>query len=320
MKAASPLKCLAAVIACVALSACIHTEPRLTAPHINLSPATVFTSHTNETDLVLDFGIEVSANESDSLENLEALPGVRVRRVTDNGSAAAAELKAGDIILAVNGVDTNNPDTFIALLNDAKPDQAVSVKARRDTTVFTTQLAGQTRTQADIQELYRADPIMSRAGYRTVTVAADSKNLTGARIVELFAKSPLPAAGLKVDDTILTADSYAVESAQGLINYLMSKDYGDTVAVQFVDADNILQSKSIKLWDPGRRLSQFSLWPFFSYRNDLSPSTTKFSLLDLWIISLFKYERQGNERNYRLFTLFKFGTGTGELVEDDVEP
>lgn len=295
------------------LSACIRTEPRLIAPHINLSPETVFTDKV-ESGEVVDFGIEVTGNESDSLENLEVLPGVRVRRVDNNGSAAAAELKAGDIILAVNAVDTNHPDTFTTLLQNSEAGQPVNLTVRRDTTVFDTTMVGQTRARPNIQERHRADPIMSRAGYVTVQVHANGQTLTGARIAEVFNKSPLPKAGLKVDDIIITANAYAVESAQGLVNYLMSLNPSDKVVVQAL-RDEQLMTKQLRLWDPGRRLSRFSLWPLFSYESGLSPSTTQFSVLDLWIVSLFKYRRQNAEKNYQILTLFEYGTGAGELVE-----
>ena len=315
MRARALLKTLTAILPGFALCACVQTEPRLTAPHINLSPATVFSAQAVNNNQTVDFGMDVSANESDSLENLASLPGVRIRRVERNGSAAAAELRAGDIILSVNGVDTNHPDTFAALLQKASAGETLLIKVRRDTTVFTTDLVGQTRAQANIRELYRADPLMSRAGYNTVTIEANGQQLTGAKIAELFDKSPLPEASLHPDDIIITADQLAVESAQGLVNYFMSKDYGTRVALQYIDAENQLNETTLTLWDPGRRIRRFALWPLFSYQSDLSPSTTRLTILDLWIVSLFKYQRQENERNYQLFTLFKFGTGAGELVD-----
>ena len=43
---------------------------------------------------------------------------------------------------------------------------------------------------------------------------------------------------------------------------------------------------------------------------------TSFALLDLWIISLFEYQRDGGERSYRLLKFIRFGSGYGELVEE----
>lgn len=307
-----------AILCCAILSlgACIRMEPRVTAPHINLSPDVVFTQGQNDNSQALDFGLQVGANESDSLANLEVLPGVRVRSITANGAAAAAELKAGDVILSVNDVDTNHPDTFASLLQGVDVGTPVQIKVRRDTTVFDTSLQGRARVQADINERYRVDPIMSRAGYRTDTVQQNNQVLTGARVMEIFPNSTLPQADIAQGDIIVAVNEGAVESAQGLVNQLMAMDYGAKVNVSVINRDGRLQERNLRLWDPGKRISRFSLWPLFTYETDLDPSSTRFSLLDLWIVSLFKYHREENERSYRLFTVFEFGTGAGELVEE----
>ncbi len=303
------------IVISILLSACISTEPLSTAPHINLSPNTIFLSQNNKPQSI-DFGIEVTANESDSLENLEVLPGLRVRRVGINSPAQAAKIKAGDIILAVNGTETNHPDTFAALLQSIKPGQSVELKARRDTTVYRSKLVGQTLVRADIEELYRSDPVLTRAGYQTELIEADDKPLTVARIVEVFPKSPFTEANIEVGEAIVGINDRSIESAQGFINQLNNFKPGDDVSLSVLDKTNTLTTKPIQLWDPGRRISKFSLWPLFSYQSGLSPSTTKFSLLDFWIFSIFEYERENTEKSYTLFTLFNFGTGAGELVDE----
>ena len=298
------------------LSACVSTEPLTTAPHINLSPETVFVDRQSNDERMLDFGLEVSANESDSLENLEILPGVRVRRVDTGSPATAAGIKAGDIILAINSMTINHPDTLATLLQNAETGQNLQVKARRDTTVYETTMVGQTLVRANIEEHYRSDPLMSRAGYRTDVVKADNKQLTVARIVEIFPKSPFSESNIAAGDAIVAVDDRPVESAQALVNAFISLGYGEKVTVTVLDQQSKLSEKTVRLWDPGRRLNRLSLWPLFNYESDLSPSSTRFSLLDFWVFSIFEYQRENTEKSYRLFTLFRFGSGAGELLDD----
>jgi len=44
-------------------------------------------------------------------------------------------------------------------------------------------------------------------------------------------------------------------------------------------------------------------------------SEVSFELLDLWILSLFSYERDGAERRYSLLSLIRFSSGVGELTQ-----
>ena len=40
-----------------------------------------------------------------------------------------------------------------------------------------------------------------------------------------------------------------------------------------------------------------------------------FVLLDLYLISLFRYEREGSEKNWRFLRFFQWSSGVGELDE-----
>lgn len=304
------------------LSACISTEPLSTAPHINLSPQTVVAEQNqdlnpnNSQNQAVDFGVDVRVNESDSLENLEILPGVRVRRVSPNSPAQVANIKAGDVILSANAIDTNHPDTLATVFQSVDAGQEVIIKARRDTTVFETTLVGQTLTRVDIEERYRVDPVLTRAGYRTEIITVDGKPTTVARIVETFPKTPFADANINMGDAIIAINNGYIESAQGLINHLNSFSPGEKIHFTFIDKNNSVQNRELHLWDPGRRISRLSLWPLFDYQAGLSPSTTQFSILDFWLFSLFEYQRENSEKTYRLLTLFTFGSGAGELVEE----
>jgi len=62
-------------------------------------------------------------------------PGAKVREVSPGGPAAEAGIRAGDVIVAVNGTEVkgDNPARQVMrLMRDVKPDSRVSVRVRRD--------------------------------------------------------------------------------------------------------------------------------------------------------------------------------------------
>jgi len=302
------------------LSACVSTEPAATVPHINLSPESVRFVDTADGELA--FGIDATANESDSLENLTVLPGVKVRRVRAGSAADRAGLRSGDVILNIDGVAVNSPGTLSAIASQTTDARTLPLTARRGTTVFDTELPVPDQRQTiEPEERYRIDPTKTRAGYRTVLVEdpRQGKPMTVVRIVEILPDSPLASAGLRVGDAIARLDGDTVTSAQALINTIHENyDFGETIAVQALRANNgglNAIDADVQLWDPGRRLSELALWPLFTYRSELAEDRTRFSLLDLWVFSLFAYERNGGEKSYTLLGIFEFATGYGELVE-----
>ena len=53
----------------------------------------------------------------------------------------------------------------------------------------------------------------------------------------------------------------------------------------------------------------------FTYAGEVDESETRFVLIDLWFISLFRFRRDGGERTYKILRFFTWSTGVGELSE-----
>lgn len=309
---------LLALIALLGLGGCISTEPMGVPPHINLSPETL--SFADTATNRLDFGLQLSSNESDSLENFTVLPGLRVRSVRGGSTADLAGIRAGDVILSVNNVETNTLDVFQAL---AQSDAEVfRLRARRDTAVYETEMTAPRQRQVVSPEaLYRVDPIRSRAGYSTrLLLLENDEQQTVARIEALFPESPLQPLGIVAGDLIVSLDGQAIQSAQDLVNKLHSRQLGQKVNLEFIaqSQPQKIQQGTLRLWEPKRRLSALSAWPLFSYQSSLAPEQVEFKLLDLILFPVFSYQREEGEKTYRLLGLFRFGTGYGELLEDDL--
>lgn len=327
MNVEAPLKSIAGLMMLVAvLSGCVSRQPVETPPAINLSPETMDFSPPVD-DRRKDFGMTLSANESDSLDNLTVLPGVRVRSVVRGSAADQAGVRAGDVILSVFGTDTNEVDSLQALLQtemQSGRNGGVDISARRGTTAYQTSLPVPEQTYtATPEELFRVDPLKTRAGYRTLMIDDRNGPRSRVQLVQLYPDSPLAAAGFAPGNLIDSIDGRQIHSAQALVNTLTQDyDYGDEVDIGYaesVDGPPIPTTRRVKLWRPQKHISKVQLWPLFTYESSLQPDSTRFTLLDLWVLSLFSYQRQGAEKTWSLFTLLKFSSDYGDLVEETHE-
>ena len=214
-------------VICVSITGCISYDSVLLVPSITMSAEDVILQKTgSKNSTQLNFGLDVGLNESDSLVNVEILPGVRVRNTTINGPAYLAGIQAGDVILSVNDMETDHPDALLALQSQIDDQTEFTFKVRRNTIVFEVKVTGSVMEQnSPARKLYRADPLATRAGYVTelVTILGQTK-VAAARVTEFFPDSPLPGAGINIGDLVLAVNGAIVKSAQGLITKL-NRDY-----------------------------------------------------------------------------------------------
>lgn len=302
------------------LQACVSYEPLLLVPSLNMSAEALSLATTSRAnDSGIDFGLNLSANESDSLVNIEILPGVRVRNTTPNGAAASAGIQPGDIILSIDDTETNHPDVVVAIEQQTAQETEFNFKLRRNTAVLEATVTGRLiGTNSALRELYRIDPIATRAGYRTEMLnVRNQADLPAARVVELFPESPLVEAGINVGDLILSVNRENLNSAQDLIRRL-NQDFelGDRVLLGIYDGQTVTET-SVQLWDPGRRISRISLGPLLQYESSASPDSNTLSILDFWLFSFYSYNRLEGERSHSILGLFNVTSDLGELTEEE---
>ncbi len=304
-------------LAVVALPSCVVYEPAVLVPAITFSAEQITRAESSANiSAAIDFGVDVAVNESDSLFNIETLPGVRVRSVTPGGAAAVAGIEAGDIILAINDTPTNHPDA-IAALRQQELSGLQQFQIRRDTRVLLAEVeARRALSGTGPIELFRIDPLATRAGYVTELLnISGADDIAAARITALYEQSPLLSAGLEIGDTVLSINGSNISSAQDLINRL-NQDFqlGETVLFGVYDGNEV-SNVDVTLWDPGRRISEIALGPLLQYSSSLSPDSASLSILDFWLFAFYSYNRNEGERSHSLLGLFNFSTDMGELTE-----
>ncbi len=314
-----PLKIITPVLFALTLQTCVSYEPAVLVPAVTLSPETVSLGTEPDSSATVSFGLEAAVNESDSLFNVEVLPGVRVRDVVSNGAAESAGIVSGDVILSINGLNIDHPDTLTSLEQNGNPEE-YSFQVQRNTTVFeATVLPQLLATGPAPVELYRIDPLATRAGYSSQLVSLDDTQLVAARVENLFPGSTLPDAGIGIGDLIIAVNGRYLNSAQDLVNRL-NRDFelGDQISISRLSGNNI-QDIDVRLWNPGRRISRISLGPVFRYESSLNPQSSSVTLLDLWLFSLYNYQQQEGERSHSILGLINLSSDYGELIEENNE-
>lgn len=286
------------------LSGCVHFESNPIPPSVVLSPENLRLDDVERDDDGVDFGVEVRPNESDSLANIEILPGLKVSTVHPNGPADIAGIDINDVILSVDGIETNDLDTLNAIAEQSSPNQQLSFVVRRGTTALeATVIARQAKRSIALRELYRIDPVASRAAYRTEILDPPNDSQGSAvRVVGIEEDSPLHDAGIQEGDIVTRVGSREVHSAQSLVNELVENYSPGSAVILTVLSDGSQSDRTVLLWDPGEYLSRMQLWPLFRYEFRPSPMRTIFQFPD--ILPIYRKHTTEFETHHQLLLFF----------------
>ncbi len=252
-------------------------------------------------------GLEVRENDSGSLESLSFDPGVRVHKVTERSPAQAAGIQVDDVILEMDGVELAVPEDLEALLRKAGGGARAALKAQRGDTVFNIELnlGGKDAASApSASEAFVLDPARSRGAWGTGD---------GAVLVSRAADGPVGS--LPLGARVVELNGEAIVSGRGLVRRLISMDPGTTVELGIAEAGGDVEPQKVTLLDEGRRTTRFSIPVVATYSATPDRTREDFVLLDLYLISLFRYSREGKEKQWRVLRFFQFASGVGELDE-----
>lgn len=255
-------------------------------------------------------GLETRENDSGSLDSLSFDPGVRVIRVVENSPAEVGGVQVGDVLLALGGTEVDDPGALEGLLRGQEPGAEVELQVQRGDTVFAVPvtLGGSAAGEgAGAEVLWRVDPA------RTGVAWADGSG--GAVFMSARASSPLLDAGFGPGDTVARLDGSAVLSARDLVRQAQARDEGARVRLEGTTAEGQSFDREVRLLSAPTVVTGWSIPIVAHYERDLERDRSELVLLDLWIISLFRYSRDGDEREYRLVRFLSFETGVGELSE-----
>ena len=296
----------------MALAACTTWEPLPIPPSLLALEGVV--EYSSSSSAV--FGAEVAPNESDSLDDLEIRPGVRVISVIADSPAEHARIQVGDILLTWDGVPVNDPGRLEILRQGVQAKQSVVLSLERGTAVLeaTVNFLGPVVLK-DVGYVHQIERGLLRAAFKDPIAPIPQEAFP--YITELADDSPLRLAGGRVGDTILSFQWRDPGSAEELVRRIgLELEPGAPFVMQVLSQEGT-ESRILNLegqaWHPGRRCTELSLWPLLTWR--LDPVADRETLLigDLFLFSVFKQERLGSEIETSVLTFFSWKTGDALL-------
>ena len=122
-----------------------------------------------------------------------------------------------------------------------------------------------------------------------------------------------PVRDLPLGARVVGLDGDPIVSGRGLVRRLVAREPGTRVRLTLEDADGARRDREVALLGEGRRVTRASVPVLVTYDATADRSRTSFVLLDLYVISLLRYAREGGEKRISVLRFFQWNTGVGEL-------
>lgn len=309
-------------VTAMALSACCETT-QIVLPRGSALDAVTSDAPVRASAFV---GLALEENVSGSIDDLAIADGMRVARVEKGSPAEAAGLKRGDLVTKVDRVALTALDQWQAILDAAEPGSSLLMDVDRAGAISEVRVKVTSQGGAELPQPKR---FAERERVRVVfeSIAERFGDGAGARVVEILPGSPFVDAGIEVGDVIRAIDGAPVHAASELVRVLQAAEPGQTVALLREPPQPSGQgSRSVlsiapdvvelELLDAPRVLTGLGLPILFHFDRDLTADTTEFALVDLWLIALYDYRRQGEARRHRILRWIRWQTGEGTLSEE----
>ncbi len=261
-------------------------------------------------------GVEVEANESDSLEELEIRPGVRVIRIDSSSPAERAGLQVGDVLLRFDGTATDDPGRLESLLRGLGSDREVALQIERGTAVLEVPVLVEARGPLGrARTLYHIDRALVRAAFRDTL-----EDGAYPEIAYLAEDSPLLGKGAEVGDRVLAFAGRDPGSAAELVRRLrLELEPGEHAELTLRRPGGRERELRFRAWSPGRELTSTGFWPLWSWERDRIGQRESLLIGDLILFSLFRKESIGQENEYSVLSLISWKTGEA-LLESSMHP
>lgn len=261
-------------------------------------------------------GIQVEPNESESLEDLQLRPGVRVLSVVAGSAAESAGVRAGDVLLRFDGTRVDDPDRLESLLLGVESDREVVLTLERGSRVLELDaLVPAVAPQGTGRTLYYVDRRLVRAAF-------ENSRANGAYPVVAWISedSPLNEAEVRVGDTVTAFQGQDPGSARELVRrFGLDLAPGDEATLELRSEDGSSRVVTFEAWDPGRVMTKFMIWPLVIWELDRKEDKEELIVLDLILISGYKQTRVASEYENSILGIFGWKTGEA-LLESSQEP
>lgn len=251
-------------------------------------------------------GLTTELNQPEDAFSLDIPPGVRITAVEEESPAALAGLVVGDILLTFDGHPTDDPQRLVTLLEGVVEQRDVTLRLQRGSEVLEADVPLEMRANHRMRSLYHVEHGFLRAAFRD-----DARGLP--QVVEMGPESPLAVAGVRAGDVILRYQGGDPGSAAEFVRRArVGLRPGDPFTLEVEGPKGSRRNLSGHAWDPGSALTEVGLWPLFHWSREIGQDRGEFRVGLLIITDLFRYSRDGHEKEYSILSLLQWERG--ELV------
>ncbi len=263
-------------------------------------------------------GVYAQSN-SNVLQKEHGFEGITVTSVVENSPAAAAGIKAGDIILRANKTDLTDPNQLNGLVESLPVGSRLALRIERDRAI----LELETRTVAKIVPSGKATGEKGksfienrRLGFEFFTPAeATAVKLklapkSGIEIGRVAAKSPLAKSKLAAGSVIESVNGETIQSPEAFLQFLDSHPGLTKLKLSVVEPSGKRRTVRTALRVPPRETRNVNVFPLFKYSREPNKSLVSIPIL------FTKRERLAGATKYQFLWFIAFETGdSGELLE-----
>lgn len=177
--------------------------------------------------LAVSLGAPLASAQSEGASE----PGLVIVRVDADGPAAAAGVKRGDILLAVDEQEINNAADWFRAMRTLAADETVTLQVLHgdDERTLTATVAGRNGRAYLGLQVYLGGAEDSAESEPLLLPLV--KPALGAQVVEVVADSPASAAGLQPDDVITAVDGTSLDGDASLADIIGGYQPGDEVTL-----------------------------------------------------------------------------------------
>jgi len=256
-------------------------------------------------------GLDVTFNDSESLESLDFQPGVRVIKVDPLSPAAAQGVLVGDVLLSFDGTPVDDPARLETLLARVDSVRSIRLELQRGAEVMEADVVVQVRGGGRPRTKYFIERALLRVAFEDSPARG-----TYPQIAWLAEDSPLWEAGLDVGDRVERFQNRDPGSAKELVRRIRREiSPGGEVSILVRTSDGEQWPIVVNAWEPERELTQFSIFPLFQWTWDRAERREKLILGNLILTSLFQVEQIGGVRQWSILSLIQWETGEALLEE-----
>lgn len=256
-------------------------------------------------------GLALSLNDSGSLLSLDIQPGCRVSSVKESSAADLAGIGVGDVLLAFEGIPTDDPERLSVLLRKRSGGEEVTLRIQRGSEVLEVPAILQEEKTVEARTLFWVERALLRAAFEDGT-----SNNGFPRIAQLAPSSPLIVAGVKQGDTVESFQGRDPGSAAEFVRRVRRElGPGDPFTLWVRSSSGLGRSVEGNAWAPEKILTEFRMWPLFSWDFDVGQDREVLIIGDLVLASLFKRIREGGENRWSICSVFSWRTGRPELED-----